>query len=114
MKSKKLIYASVISIAIETNNQNAPCAGQGTGGKPSKNKQSRKDMPPEDHLRTYFLSMGRALNKNGLNNILELGTRSIHDWLSGKQPLAQHARPKVEAWARRYGYSEHIQYDPII
>jgi hypothetical protein len=94
--------------------QNAPCAGQGTGGKPSKILNEYKDMESGDHLRTYFLSMGRALNRNGLNAILELGTRCIHDWLAGKIDLPRNARPKVEAWARRYGYQEHIQYDTFL
>lgn len=64
-----------------------------------------------DHLRTYFLSMGRALSRDGLNTELELGTRALRDWLSGKRELPENARPKVLAWARRYGYQEDIQYD---
>lgn len=71
-------------------------------------------MDHSDHLRTYFLSMGAALNKNGLNASLELATRCIHDWLAGKIDLPRHARPKVEAWARRYGYREEIQYDQFL
>lgn len=71
-------------------------------------------MEHNDHLRTYFISQGRALNKSGLNDTLGLATRCVHDWLAGKINLPANARPKVEAWARRYGYDENIQYEQIV
>lgn len=67
-----------------------------------------------DHLRTYFLSMGRALNKSGLNEELNLASRCIHDWLAGKIELPRNARPKVEAWAKSYGYDPGRQYDQLV
>lgn len=67
-----------------------------------------------DHLATYFLSQGESLNRSGLEIRLKLPFRSVRYWLSGKQGLAEEHRPKLEAWARRYGYKEDIQYDSFV
>lgn len=63
--------------------------------------------PDTDHLRTFFLSMGKALDKSGLEaELAPFPVRAIRDWLNGRRNLAAWHRPKVEAWARRYGYNE--------
>lgn len=75
---------------------------------------SRKDTNIDDHLRTYFISMGAAFNKLGFNTMLGLPVRTIHEWMAGRRGLPRHIRPKVEAWARRYGYREDTQYDQFL
>lgn len=67
-----------------------------------------------DHLRTYFLALGRALNRSGLEKELNLPRRTIRHWLAGEQRLPEHHQARVLAWARRFGYSETTQYDPIV
>lgn len=67
-----------------------------------------------DHLRTFFADMGPALNRSGLEQALNLPFRSVRDWLSGNRGFPEAHRPKLEAWARRYGYQENIQYDPFL
>lgn len=67
-----------------------------------------------DHLRTFYLAFGPALNRSGLEVILHLPHRCVRDWLTGKQDLPEVHRPKLQQWARRYGYNETIQYDQFI
>lgn len=68
----------------------------------------------QDHLRTFFLAFGPVLNRSGLEVTLNLPRRCVRDWLTGKQGLPDTHRPILEAWARRYGYSESTQYDQFI
>lgn len=68
----------------------------------------------DDHLRTYFLAMRKALNRDGLGAEVGAGTRAVRDWLAGRRPLPENTRPKVEAWARFFGYDPDRQYDQII
>jgi len=67
-----------------------------------------------DHLRTFYVDMGPALNRSGLEIVLKVPIRSVRDWLSGKRGFPDAHRHKVEAWARRYGYNKKIQYDSIV
>lgn len=68
----------------------------------------------DDHLRTYFISQGRALNKSGLEEELSLPFKTVRKWLAGTQALPEVHRPRLEAWARRYGYQPNIQYDQFL
>lgn len=69
------------------------------------------NTPDNDHLRTYFVGMGRALNASGLETDLHLGRRMVRHWLKKERGLNDEARAKLLAWARRRGYHERTQYD---
>lgn len=72
-------------------------------------------MPTDtDHLRTFFIAFGPALNRSGLEAILHLPTKTVRFWLACVRDLPDAHRHKLLAWARRYGYQEHIQYDPFL
>lgn len=70
--------------------------------------------PPDDHLRTYLLAFGPALNIAGLEVRLELPRRTLRHWLRDGRALPVHHRDKVERWAKFFGYAESRQYDSII
>lgn len=71
-------------------------------------------MTDPDHLRTYFLAFGRALNIARLEERLELPTRTIRHWLKGEQGLPNRHLDKVAGWARWFGYQENRQYDQFL
>lgn len=71
------------------------------------------NMSPE-HLRTYFLSFGPALNIAGLEIKLGLPIRTLRDWMKGKRGLPEIHLAKVEAWARWFGYDETRQYNQFL
>lgn len=71
-------------------------------------------MTSTDHLRTYFLAFGPALNIAGLEMRLELPRRTIRHWLRDGRALPDHHMEKVAGWARRFGYVPSRQYDQFL
>lgn len=71
-------------------------------------------MPDNDHLRTFFIAFGPALNRSGLEAMLHLPTKTVRFWLAGVRQLPDAHRRKLITWALRYGYQEDIQYDQFL
>ncbi len=77
-------------------------------------KTQNLEVVEVDHLRTFYLSFGRALAVSDLEAQLHLPFRTVRWWLSGKRSLPAHHRAALLRWARRYGYQEDIQYDQFL